>query len=237
MKNRLLIGSALAASLVLTACSGSTSTPPTTATTSTTSVSESTESTEITESTDTTESSTTAEPTDLETTGSETGTVVPATLDDQSIAWFTTFCGSLTSIQESSASVGGLNLSPTTPPAEQQAALAAGVSDFGNKFKTAAADIGAMLPATITGGDQLAAGATTAFTKVGDSLIAAADTFASTSVTDLASLQSAGTALGSEIQASVTGIQESLAPLESVMTPELEAAVEQIPGCENIGSA
>ncbi|WP_157970731.1 hypothetical protein [Nakamurella deserti] len=240
MKKTFVIGVALAAS-VLTACGGDTDGTATPSSTPTSATSTSTSSTPSVSSPATEDSSSAAQPTESseETTASDdaSATGEPITLDEQSVTWFTTFCGSTTAIQEASSNVGSIQPDPAAAPAEQQATLATGVSDYGNVFKKAATDIAAVPPATIEGGQELADGATSAYGQVGDAMIAAAEKFAATPVTDQASLQAAATTLGTEVQASATTIQESLAPLESILTPELGAAVEKIPGCEEIAGS
>jgi hypothetical protein len=236
MKKSLIVGIALAAS-ALTACSSGTDTATSTSTTSATSAGTSTS---VTASDTASADDTTAEGTADESAGESAGgsaTGEPVVLDEQSTAWFSTFCGSVTSIQEKSQGMQSMQPDPAAAPAEQQTLLAAGVTDFGNTFKTAASDLGALPPATIEGGEELATGATTAFNQIGDAMIAAAEKYAATPVTDQASLQSASAALGTEVQSAAAGIQESMAPMQSILTPELGAAVEQIPGCEGIASS
>lgn len=231
MKKSLIIGVALAAS-VLTACgSGTEGAATSSSTTSSSSVASVT-------SPSTEESSSAAETTEETTASDETSaTGEPVTLDEQSVAWFSTFCSSVTSIETSSQEMSTMQPDQTAAPTEQQAVLASGVTTYGQTFKTAATDIAAVPAATIEGGDELATGATTAFNQIGDAMIAAADKFAQTPVTDQASLQAAATTLGTDVQASAAGIQESLAPLQTILTPELGAAVQEIPGCEKIASS
>jgi hypothetical protein len=229
MKKSLIVGIALAAS-ALTACSSGTDTATSTSTTSATSAGTSTS---VTASDTASADDTTAEGTADESAGESAGgsaTGEPVVLDEQSTAWFSTFCGSVTSIQEKSQGMQSMQPDPAAAPAEQQTLLAAGVTDFGNTFKTAASDLGALPPATIEGGEE-------PFNQIGDAMIAAAEKYAATPVTDQASLQSASAALGTEVQSAAAGIQESMAPMQSILTPELGAAVEQIPGCEGIASS
>lgn len=239
MKNRLLIGAALAASLLLSACGGDTSgaatTSSTTTSTSSTSSSSSSSTPASSESMESMDSSA-METMDSSSAGSSS-TVEPVTLDEQSVAWFSSFCGSTAKIQQASSAMSSMQPDATAPPAQTQVALAAGVKDFGTTFKTAATDLAALPAPTIEGGQQLATGATDAYNQIGDSLIAAGDKFAATTVTDAATLQSAAATLATEIQGSVAGIQEAVKPLESILTDELGAAVEQIPGCEGISGS
>lgn len=238
MKKNLLMGAALAASLVLTACGGDTEGTATTASTSSSSTSSATTSSSSSSAAETSESMDSSSMETMESSSDDTSsTVEPVTLDEQSIAWFTTFCGSTAKIQEASTAMGSMSPDPAAPPAETQTMLATSVKDFGTTFKTAASDLAAAPAPTIDGGDQLATTAADAYNKVGDSLIAAGDKFAQTPVTDAASLQAAATTLSTEIQGSVTAIQDAIAPLDTVLTDELGAAVEQIPGCEGISGS
>ena len=235
MKKSFIIGVALAAS-VLTACGSGTDGAATSSSTTSSSSMASVTSPSTEESSSMTE---TTEETTEETTASDetSATGEPVTLDEQSVAWFSTFCSSVTSIETSSQEMSTMQPDQTAAPTEQQAVLASGVTTYGQTFKTAATDIAAVPAATIEGGDELATGATTAFNQIGDAMIAAADKFAQTPVTDQASLQAAATTLGTDVQASAAGIQESLAPLQTILTPELGTAVQEIPGCEKIASS
>ena len=237
MKKTLIVGVALAAS-VLTACSsGNDGIATTSSSAATTSSSEATlapsETEDVTTEDMTTEDMTTGDTT----TGDADATVEPVTLDEQSVAWFSTFCSAVTDIQVSSQDMTTMKPDLTAAPADQQELLASGVAEYGQTFKTAAADIASVPAATVDGGEQLAAGAAAAFDEIGDAMIGAAEKFAATPVSDLAGLQSAATTLGTDVQAAAAGIQESLAPMESILTPELGAAVEQIPGCEDIAGS
>lgn len=249
MKKTLIIGIALAAS-ALTACSSGTDGAATTSSTSSAAATGSSSAATGATSSMTSDEATSDEPTSDEPTSDQAtadagtsdetsadSTAEPVTLDAQSVAWFGTFCSSITSIEASSQTMGSMKPDATAAPTDQQATLAAGVTDYGDTFKKAASDIAALPPATIDGGDELATGATTAFDQIGDAMIAAADKFAATPVTDEASLQAAATTLGTDVQASAAGIQESLAPLDAILTPELGAAVQEIPGCEDVASS
>ncbi len=239
MKKTFVLGVALAASL-LTACGGEDGTAAPSSTSTSTTASSSPSSTSTSTSTSTSSSATSSsEDTSSASQSSDdaSATGAPVELDEQSTAWFSTFCNSTVQIQQASSAMGQMQPDPSAPPADTQAALATGVKDFGNTFKTAAADIAAQPAPTIEGGDQLATGATDAYNKIGDDLIAAGDKFAATPVTDQASLQAAATTLATEIQASVQGIQEAVAPLDGILTDELGESVSQIPGCEEIAGS
>ncbi|MEO5834938.1 MAG: hypothetical protein ABIR83_16425 [Nakamurella sp.] len=219
MQNRLLIGAAVAASLVLTACGGAASG---TGTTSPAETSGRTDSSGV----HTANSS-----------SSDTGPrVEPAVLDEQTASWFRTFCGSITDIGASATAVtaGVQSADSTKTPAELQAAFGGAVSDFGTRFRAAAGMIGAAPAPTIDGGADLANGTISAFSGVGDTMTAAADTFKATPVTDAASFTAAAAALQTDVQAGLVSIQEALKPLQTVLTPEIQAAVTEIPGCKGL---
>lgn len=219
MKNRLLIGAGVAAALVLTACGGDVSG---TGTTSLTETSGSIDSSAM----DTAKSS-----------SSDTGPIVePAALDEQTTNWFRTFCGSITDIGASATAMtsGIQSADATKTPAELQATFGGAVSEFGARFKAAAGMISAAPAPTIDGGVDLASGTVSAFTGVGETMIAAADTFKATPVTDTASFTAAAAALQTDVQAGLVSIQETLKPLQKALTPEIQAAVTKIPGCEDL---
>lgn len=246
-KKTLLIGSVLAAAL-LAGCSGTSndgnasagSTPAATSSSATSSSSSasapSSSSSSSSTSSSTTASSSTEMTTEDETSAEETGSVQPVALDDQSKVWFGTFCtGIASSITGMGAAMGGATSAGTDPKA-QQATLAAAYQQIGTAFKDTAGQLDGLPAPTVDNGDKLASDLVSALSQLGDGYTTAAGNFAAAPVTDEASLSAAQDAFNTETQQYGEQMQAEFGDLETTLTPEINAAVDQLPECQAMSS-
>lgn len=229
MKKHLLIGAALAASLLLSACGGGTDNATTSSSTTTSSTAAAT--TEITESTTSSAADTTGSATD------SSSTVAPLALDQQSTAWFANFCTGFAGLKDSFSSLQSqMGQVTATTPQEQQAAVAALITELGNKLKGLATSSSSVPAPTIENGPEMAQAAIDGFNQIGDAMIGAATQFGQTTVTDEASLKAAATQLQTTLETEAQKAQTAFSAIDTQSTPGLDAAVAQIPECASMGA-
>lgn len=244
-RKTLLIGSVLAAAL-LAGCSGtsndgnaSASSSPAATSASATSSSSSSSAPSSSSSSMTSSSATemtTEMTTEDETTAEDTGSVQPASLDDQSKVWFGTFCtgigGAVTGM---GTAMSGATAAATDPKAEQATYVAA-YQQIATAFKDTAGQLDGLPAPTVDNGDKLATDLVAALNQLGDGYNTAAGNFAAAAVTDEASLTAAQAAFATETQQYGEQMQAEFGDLETTLTPELNAAVDQLPECQSMTS-
>lgn len=137
------------------------------------------------------------------------------TLDEQSAAWFTTFCGSVSEI--------GLLQQKTQADSPAEAGQA--LQQFGQQITAAAQQMGQQPPPTFEGGPELSATAQQAFTQLGTSFSDFGTKLATLDPNDKAGAQQ----LASEFEAQMGQLQQlqNIQPDPAV----LQAAVKQVPEC------
>ncbi|WP_111767891.1 hypothetical protein [Nakamurella deserti] len=255
-RSTLLIGSVLATAL-LVGCSGTSndgnaSATNTTPTSSSTAAPSSTGSTSGSTSTSasTTTSEDTATTTDDETTSTDeetatgdagddsTGSVQPASLDEQSKAWFGTFCTGMTGAFGGmmGAMSGAMSTESAADPKATQAALVAAYQQIGTSFSDTASALDGLPVPTVENGDALAGDLIGALNALGEGYSTATEKFAAAEVTDEASLSAAMDAFTAETEEYGQQLETEFGDLENTMTPEIGAAVEALPECQMMAS-
>ena len=158
-----------------------------------------------------------------ESSGSSTsGTVAPAELDEQTIAWFTTLCTGVAPIQELSQ----LDTSGQDAATAQKTGVDA-LTQFGTVLTETSQKLESAEPPTFEGGEQFASQMTTGLAESGPKLAALAKSFGAINPSDTAALQQASTGLATQLQTAV-------APLQALgeLPADVSAAAQEIPACK-----
>jgi hypothetical protein len=246
-RRTLLVGSVLAAAL-LAGCSGTpnngnasaeNTTPASTSASSTTSSTSTSSTSSGTTEESTSEDSTTEETTEESTEDETTGSVEPASLDEQSKAWFGTFCtglsGAFTGMM--GALGGAMNTeAAAADPKGTQTTLVTAYQQVATSFTDTAASLDGLPAPTVDNGEQIAEDMRGALAALGEGFGTATENFAAAEVTDQASLDAAMDAFTAETEQYTQELETQFGDLENAFSPEVSAAVEGLPECQMMGS-
>lgn len=238
----LLTGSVLAA-VLLAGCSGTPNNDNARASDTTSTATSATTTTATTRTDATVESSeTTTSDAATEDATADTGAVEPASLDEESKAWFGAFCTGLTGAftgmmgAMSGAMGGAMGTMAAADPKATQAAMATAFQQVAAAFTATATSLEGLPAPTVDNGDQLAGDLTGALNALGEGFADATDTFAAADVTDEASLSAAMDAFQAETDRYGSELEAQFGDLDSTLTPEITAAVEALPECQMMSS-
>ncbi|MGS0686479.1 hypothetical protein ACVBEQ_15230 [Nakamurella sp. GG22] len=154
--------------------------------------------------------------------GATSGSVAPAELDEQTVAWFTTLCTGVAPIQE----LSNLDTSGQDPATAQKTGVDA-LTKFGTVLSDTSEKLASAEPPTFEGGEQFASQMTTGLAESGPKLAELAKTFGAINPSDTAALQQASSGLATQLQSAV-------APLQALgeLPADVSAAAQQIPACQ-----
>lgn len=153
---------------------------------------------------------------------SASGSVAPAQLDEQTIAWFTTLCTGVAPIRELSK----LDTSGQDPATAQKTGVDA-LTQFGTVLSDTGEKLASAQPPTFEGGEQFASEMTTGLAQSGPKLTELAKTFGAINPTDTAALQQASSGLATQLQTAVAPLQAL-----SQLPADVSAAAQEIPACK-----
>ena len=140
-------------------------------------------------------------------------------LDEQSTAWFTTFCGGLSGLTE-------LQNASSATPAEAGQLL----STLGSTLTQTAQQLAAAPPPTFDGGAEAAASAVQAMQQIGPTFVEFGQ--------KAAAIQEGDTAAAQQF---ATEFQQQLQPLQGLsqvaVTPETQQAIAKVPACAGLFGA
>lgn len=239
-RTRVLVAMIAAAALTLGACSSDTAGSPTASETPTSSAAAGTTADDTADDTaDTVTESDGAEgDTDAaeSTTGDseDTSDVVPATLDAQSTAWFSEFCGIGKPFDDffgslmSAAMVGAGGEPGEADLVQARDSLKSAFQDLGDAMSGVGAKLATMDPPTVDQGAESAANTVAGLTKGGPMLAAVAEQIGQL---DTSSAEAFSTALNS-LMDSLGDMGDSLGIDDLSFDAETKAAVQQLPGCQ-----
>jgi hypothetical protein len=150
------------------------------------------------------------------------GTVAPADLDEQTVAWFTTLCTGMAPIQQLSQ----LDTSGQDAATAQKTGVDA-LTQFGTVLTETSQKLASAQPPTFEGGEQFASQMATGLAESGPKLAALAKSFGAINPSDTAALQQASSGLATQLQTAV-------APLQALgqLPPDVSAAAQEIPACK-----
>lgn len=227
-----ILGAMLAAgALVLAACGSNSDGTPSAAESPTSSASESAAEEEAeTDAADETDASD-----DTDTGGSDSsGSVTPAALDDQSAAWFSTFCGIAepfdnffgTLMSAAMAGSGGNEASPEEL-ATLRDSLVGAFGDLGSAMTTVSGELANMPPPTMEGGTEAAQKAVEGLAQGGPYLAGVGEQMKNV---DTSSAEAFSAAMD-QLMDSVGDMENSLGVEDIHFDEATEAAIQELPAC------
>lgn len=214
------------AALVLTACSSSTSGSATnTGTTAAGTTAESTLSAASTSS---------ASSTSADDTGDSS--VAPADLDEDSINWFNTFCGSISSaipqlMGAMSGAMGGMTGGPSMSPQEMQQTVSSAFDDVATTMADTATALSSTPAPGFDNGEEAATKMIAALQGYSDALAKAASDLASATITTQDDFDQKMQDINDQMDAAGEGIDQALGSSDDIIPPGVLEAAEQLPAC------
>lgn len=227
MKTLRMAALPVVAALVLTACSSST--PGSATATGTTAAGTTAESTSAAASTSSASSTSTSE---------DTGdtSVAPADLDEDSINWFNTFCGSISSaipqlMGAMSGAMGGMTGGPSMSPQDMQQSVASAFDDVATTMADTATALSSTPAPGFDNGEEAATKMIAALQGYSDALAKAASDLASATITTQEEFDQTMQDISDQMDAAGEGIDQALGDSDDLIPPGVLEAAEQLPAC------